>query len=130
MFARLILVGIATVASPGCAHTQNTSDPGPNSQLTHGNVQINLQTGKTSQAEVLEKFGPPNIATIDGSGNELWTYQRHATVQQSSSVNNYWTIVLFGISTRTSGFEQSQRTASYLLLGFRCSSRSFVVCRF
>ena len=115
MFARLILIGVATIALPGCAQTETKSDPGPNSQLTHGNVQMTLQAGKTSQTEVLEKFGPPNIASIDSSGNEVWTYQRQATVQQSSSANNYWTVVLLGGSTRTSGFEQTQRTATLMI---------------
>jgi hypothetical protein len=115
MFARLILVGVAAIALPACAHTETASEPAPNSPLTHGNVQMNLQAGKTSQTEVLEKFGPPNIASIDSSGNEVWTYQRQATVQQSSSENKYWTVVLFGGSKRNSGFEQTQRTATLII---------------
>ena len=115
MFARIVLIGVSTIALPGCAQNETASDPAPNSQLTHGNVQLNIEAGKTSQMEVLEKFGPPNIASIDSSGNEVWTYQRQATVQRSSSANNYWTVVLFGGSTRTSGFEQTQRTATLLI---------------
>jgi hypothetical protein len=46
------------------------SDSTP-SPFTHGNVQLNLKKNETTQAEVLEKFGPPNIATIDASGNEI-----------------------------------------------------------
>ena len=115
MFAKLVLIGVAAISLPGCAQTETTSEPAPNSQLTHGNVQLNIQAGKTSQMEVLEKFGPPNITSIDSSGNEVWTYQRQATVQRSSSANNYWTVVLVGGSTRTSGFEQTQRTATLLI---------------
>lgn len=48
--------------------------------LTHGMVQMTLKVGETSQAEILEKFGGPNITTIDGSGQEMWVYDRHATV--------------------------------------------------
>jgi hypothetical protein len=110
MFARVVLIGVATIALPGCAQNETASEPAPNSQLTHGNVQLNIEAGKTSQMEVLEKFGPPNITSIDSSGNEVWTYQRQATVQRSSSANNYWTVVLFGGSSRT-----TQRTATLLI---------------
>jgi outer membrane protein assembly factor BamE (lipoprotein component of BamABCDE complex) len=48
--------------------------------LTHGMVQMTLKVGETNQAEILEKFGAPNITTIDGSGQEMWVYDRHATV--------------------------------------------------
>jgi hypothetical protein len=54
------------------------------SELTHGNVQMSLRVGVTTQAEVLDTFGAPNITTIDGAGREVWTYQRNATVAPSS----------------------------------------------
>src|SRR6187549_2922463 len=67
-----------------------------NSALTSGNVSMNLAVGQTTQAQVLEVFGAPNIVTMDGQRNEVWSYQRHATVSQSSAGSNYWTIVFFG----------------------------------
>jgi outer membrane protein assembly factor BamE (lipoprotein component of BamABCDE complex) len=70
-----------------------------------------LKKGETTQAEVLEKFGAPNIATVDGQGNEVWTYQRHATVSRSSA--GYATIVILGGGT--SGFEQSSRTMTLII---------------
>ncbi|HKE95634.1 MAG TPA: hypothetical protein VKB34_15070 [Povalibacter sp.] len=115
MFSRLVLVALATCALPACAPTPINPVTTRNSELTHGNVQMNLQVGKTSQTEVLEKFGAPNITSIDGAGNEVWTYQRQATVQQSSSGNNYWTVVLLGGSTSASGFEQTQRTMTLMI---------------
>ena len=45
----------------------------------------------------------------------MWTYQRHATVSQSSSSQSYWTIVLFGGSQDASGFEESQRTQTLII---------------
>ena len=56
-------------------------------KLTHGMVQMTLQVGQTTQLEVLEAFGGPNITTIDGSGNEVWIYDRHATVSSSKASN-------------------------------------------
>jgi len=63
------------------------STPKAENSFTHGAVQLNLIKGETTQIEVLNKFGPPNIATLDGDGNEIWTYQKQASVSQSSVEN-------------------------------------------
>ena len=76
---------------------------------------MNLAVGATTQTEVLETFGAPNITSIDGSGQEVWTYQRHASVAQSSSSSGYWTIVLAGGSSEAAGFEQTQRTITLII---------------
>jgi hypothetical protein len=101
--------------------------------LTHGQVQLTLKKGVTTQNEVLETFGAPNIMTIDASGNEVWTYQRHATVEKSKSSGAYGTIVLFGASGSAAGFEQSSRTMTLIIkfdkskkvIDFRSMSSSF-----
>lgn len=104
-----------SIAVSGCM----TSDPGPvdqrNSALTQGNVQMNMEVGKTTKAQVLEVFGAPNITTRDAGGAEVWSYQRHATVAQSSSGSNYWTILLAGGSKSASGFSQSSRTMTLII---------------
>jgi outer membrane protein assembly factor BamE (lipoprotein component of BamABCDE complex) len=94
-----------------------------NSELTHGNVQMNLKVGETTQAQVLDVFGAPNITTIDGTGQEVWTYQRAATVEQSASSSGFWTILLTGggsaatagQSQYASGFEQTQRMLTLII---------------
>ncbi|MCG8344480.1 MAG: hypothetical protein MI685_04860 [Chlorobiales bacterium] len=98
----------------GCA---TTSQPVTqrNSQLTQGNVQMNLVVGKTTKAEVLENFGAPNITTRDGSGREVWTYQRAAQVSQSSSQSGYWTIIFGGQSSNTTGFESSSQMITLII---------------
>lgn len=88
---------------------------GRNSQLTQGNVQMNLVVGKTTKAKVLENFGSPNITTRDGTGREVWTYQRAAQVAQSSSRSGYWTIILAGQSSNASGFESSSRMSTLII---------------
>jgi hypothetical protein len=82
-----------------------------NSGITHGKVQMNVVVGKTTQNDIIENFGSPNITTIDGQGREVWTYQRHATVSRSS--NGYATAILLGGST--SGFESSMRTMTLII---------------
>lgn len=51
--------------------------------LTHGMAQMTLHVGTTTQAEVLETFGGPNVTTLDGDGREVWVYDRFATVSAS-----------------------------------------------
>jgi len=116
------LLGVAPVAAAAAALALSACAPAPtkpvtnrNSELTHGNVQMNLKVGETSQTQVLEVFGAPNITSIDGSGQEVWTYQRAATVTQSSSSNGYWTVLLGGQSQEASGLEQTQRTMTLII---------------
>ncbi len=86
-----------------------------NSGLTQGNVQMNLVTGETSKDQVLEVFGSPNITTRDGAGREVWTYQRAAQVNQSSSQSGGWTVILAGKSRQASGFESSSRMTTLII---------------
>lgn len=95
------------------------SNPRPltdrNSELTHGNVQMNLIVGQTTKSEVIENFGSPNITTRDGAGREVWTYQRAAQVQQSSSQSGYWTVIFAGRSGQASGFETSSTMITLII---------------
>lgn len=112
--AAMIAAGAALLVS-ACAPTPTKPVTTRNSELTHGNVQMNLKVGETMQTEVLEVFGAPNITSIDGSGQEVWTYQRAATVSQSTGSSSYWTILLAGGSRQASGFEQTQRTMTLII---------------
>ena len=86
-----------------------------NSPLTQGNVQMNLQVGRTTKAEVLETFGAPNVTTRDGSGQEVWTYQRAGQASQSSSRSGHWTVILAGQSGHSSGLESSSRMMTLII---------------
>ena len=131
---RKILVLVAASTLAGCAtNATNMESTAPNSPFTHGNVQLTLKNGVTTQAEVLEKFGAPNVATIDSEGNEVWTYQKNATVSKANVNSAYGTVILFGGSSTSSGFEQSSRTmtmilkfdASKKIIDFRSMTTSF-----
>jgi outer membrane protein assembly factor BamE (lipoprotein component of BamABCDE complex) len=112
---RALSLALLATALAGCAQTQTKPVTTRNSEMTHGNVQLNLKVGETTQTQVLEVFGAPNITSIDGSGQEVWTYQRAATVAQSSSSSGYWTILLAGGSRSAAGFEQTQRTMTLII---------------
>ena len=111
--AFVTLSGCLVIASGCVSPPQPVSDR--NSELTQGNVQLNLEVGKTTKVDVIESFGSPNITTRDGSGKEVWTYQRQAQVSQSSSQSGYWTVVLAGGQTSASGFESSSRMITLII---------------
>jgi len=114
---RKILLPILAVIilNTSCATTPVGTSETKNSPFTHGNVQLSIKKGITTQAEVLEKFGAPNIATIDGSGHEVWTYQKYATVSTSNISGVYATVIVAGVTTSSSGFEQSSKTMTLIL---------------
>jgi hypothetical protein len=116
---KLICMALACAGLSACvATTPSTSDSAAKNQLTTGQVQITLRKDITTQTEVLETFGAPNLVSLTSDGIEVWTYQRNATVSTASSSSAYGTVILLGASTRTAGFEQSSRTMT-LIIKFR-----------
>ena len=108
-----ILAIITILFLVGCKTTEPLSSK--NSNLTQGNVQMNLQVGDTTKLEVLENFGSPNVTTRDASGQEVWSYQRAAQVAQSSTSEGYWTIIFAGQSKTASGFESSSKMITLII---------------
>jgi outer membrane protein assembly factor BamE (lipoprotein component of BamABCDE complex) len=78
-------------------------------------VQMNLEVGKTTKSDVIETFGSPNITTRDGDGNEVWTYQRQAQINQSSSSSEFIFVIIAGKSSSASGFESSSRMMTLII---------------
>lgn len=105
---------LAVILLAGCWFVQGQgiplADEMKNSPMTHGNVQMNLQVGETTQYEVLETFGAPNITTVDGSGQEVWTYERHAVVTNTEKKRGYATIIIAGADKTNTQFESSSRS--------------------
>ncbi len=115
---RNIFIGAVVLLSlAACVQAPVVPADAPN-QLTSGQVTLTLRKNQTTQTEVLEKFGAPNLVTSNADGEEVWTYQKHATVANSSSSSGYATIILAGVQTARSGFEQSSRTMT-LIIKFR-----------
>lgn len=112
---RTVFVSAASVVLlAGCATAPAPVDQ-RNSILSQGNVQMNLKVGVTTKADVLNNFGSPNITTRDASGEEVWSYQRQASVAQSNDSSNYWSILLTGESRSASGFSQSSRMMTLII---------------
>ena len=108
-----IIVIIFCLFLVGCKTTQPLTQK--NSQLTQGNVQMNLVVGETTKLSVIENFGSPNVTTRDGGGKEVWSYQRAAQVSQSSSSDGYWTVIIAGQSNSAKGLETSSRMITLII---------------
>ena len=105
------------ISLTSCAdyHKQHTGQPRKNSALTHGMVQMTIKIGETTQTDILETFGAPNVTSIDGSGQEVWTYQRAAKTSQSSYSGDYFTVIIFGGGRSKSGFEESSKMMTLII---------------
>lgn len=112
------LIALALGALTGCVVPLQPVEKAEPNKLTTGQVQITLKKGETTQAEVLETFGSPNLVTLNSEGDEVWSYQKHATVASASSNSAYATIILLGASTRSSERQQTTRTMT-LIIKFR-----------
>lgn len=83
--------------------------------LTAGQVSLTLKKDATTQQQVIEAFGSPNLVTQSADGEEVWTYQKHATVSNASSSGFSATIILLSGGSSSSGFEQSSRTITLII---------------
>jgi hypothetical protein len=103
------------LALVACMGTLPVGEPMSKSNLTSGQVSMTLKKNITTQAEVVEVFGAPNLVTQNADGEDVWTYQKNATVANATSNSSYATIILLGGSSKSSGFEQSSRTMTLII---------------
>ncbi len=75
LFASAVPALIALTAW-GCATFPSDKEPAQKSALTVGTVKTEIVKGKTTQAEILQKFGAPNLVTKNRSNNEVWNYNK------------------------------------------------------
>lgn len=91
----ILLMGIFLVLM-GCSSSSNKQPtiPVQKSNLTVGMIKTKIVEGKTTQTEVIELFGAPNLITRNGQGNEVWTYNKSAFESSSNSSNIDWGLIL------------------------------------
>lgn len=69
----LSLASLLLSCLAGCKGPPTQAD-----RVTAGMAESELLSGSTTQLEVLEVFGAPNIVTRGSDGEESWTYERVA----------------------------------------------------
>lgn len=88
MFSKLfkvVFVIIIIASIIGCASYPAQNQPTQKSNLTAGTVKKEIVKGKTSQAEVMQLFGAPNLMTMDSDGNEVWNYNKMSYTTSTGS---------------------------------------------
>lgn len=120
---RVLITAVAlSITATTPAHAAQRT-PDASNKLTQGMVQMTLRVGETTQYEVLEKFGGPNVSTLDGQGREVWVYDRQATVSYDKASG--FSIGLLGVGgnvggglgfgSRRSKNEQSSRSMTLII---------------
>ena len=84
-----VLPGCVSLAPPGAEPPRGarTAPPVPTAQtdgvqksaLSYGSVTSRVQKNKTTQLELIQIFGGPNISSVDADGTEVWVYERSVT---------------------------------------------------
>jgi len=99
------LAAMACCLVVGCSDVDATPNKG---NMTLGAVQMKVENGKTTKAQIMEWFGAPNVATKDKEG-EVWNYSRQGNSNQirASSVG-VWLLLGAGESGKS-----SSRSSSY-----------------
>ncbi len=98
-----LLVGsiilISCISLAGCYYTTVPEEMG-GSKLTAGEVKRQIVKNETTQAEILEYFGSPNLTSINRDGEEVWSYNkmRYETMRGSEG----FSLILIGGSKAVS----------------------------
>lgn len=108
----MLLAGLVLLVS-GCASSYGTKQgAAKESALTPGMTKKFIYPGKTTQTEVLEVFGPPDLVTRK-SGTEVWTYDKIS--QDVTTSGGFITIFIAGYSK---GSSHSHNRSSMVIIYF------------
>lgn len=70
--------------------------PEQKSNLTVGIIKKEIIKGKTTQSEIMELFGAPNIITTNSKGNEVWNYSKSSYQSGATNKSSGWSLILAG----------------------------------
>lgn len=81
---------MASLLVAGCATFPKPDESAQQSNLTHGTVKSQITKGKTTQAEILQIFGAPNITTKNKDQQEVWNYHKISYESFGASKNDVY----------------------------------------
>lgn len=108
LFCGALALGLGMVTLAGCSSSSAQQSPAQRvdnpaagtaekpSNLSYGTVTAMVKKNVTTQAELLDLFGGPNISTTDKDGVETWVYERTSSVtdqagsQQSDQMSAFF----------------------------------------
>lgn len=101
---------IFTIIINNCASPEK---PPQKSNLTVGVVKTKIVKGQTTQNDIVNLLGSPNIITKNAEGNEVWTYSRQSYDAEAGSIGG--SIIIFGGSK---AFSSSSSATFDLIITF------------
>ena len=105
---------IVPIVIASCATTKAPQK----SNLTPGVINAAIKKGVTSQAEIVQLIGSPNIITKNKKGEEVWTYSRQSFDAESGGFGGG--LLLFGGSK---AFSSASSNSFDLIITFDGQSR-------
>ena len=94
---RTVAIGAAALvlaaAAGGCSSDKKTTEQVDNpaagtaerpSNLSYGSVTATVKKGVTTQNDLIQLFGGPNISTTDKDGTEVWVYERTSSMNDTA----------------------------------------------
>ena len=87
---KMIVYALGIFFLAGCVSVP----PSSRDTLTAAMAKTKIEKGVTTQNEILETFGSPNIITKNKSGNEVWTYDKMSI--ERSLEDDYGTLIILG----------------------------------
>jgi hypothetical protein len=84
--------------------------PSQNDPLSYGAVTSTVKKGETTQEEIVRLFGPPNITTVNASGEEVWVYDRISNTSQQNGSSEARFNAFFGL--KAAGAKEATATAN------------------
>ncbi len=78
IYLAVIAVTFSCFIISGCATFPESKEPVQKSNLTAGVAKKEIIKGKTTQAEIMQLFGSPNIITKNRDNNEVWNYTKQS----------------------------------------------------
>ena len=105
MIKKILLIISIVYSFAGCSNTKITEQK---SNLTVGMVKKEVEKGVTTQTDIIQIFGSPNMVTKNRAGNEVWSYNKMST-DSSEKSNKFWLLLASSNSavnsTSTSTFD-------------------------
>jgi hypothetical protein len=86
-------------APPAASSVASSAAITRGSALSYGTVTSRVEKNKTTQTDLVEQFGGPNISSLDADGSEVWIYERSVTqTDVATQSRDYRGAVNMGVS--------------------------------
>ena len=82
---KFLIIFAIILSVTACVSSGN--QPGDRTNLTFAAVKKNIIRGQTSQTEIIQLLGSPNITSKNKKGQEVWTYSKTGSASERSAVS-------------------------------------------